>query len=324
MRVAVVGAAGMIGRKLIAQLLGAGALAGHEIEAVHAFDVVTPTAQRGAVSVTATAIDITTMAGANAVLATDPDVIYHLAAVVSGEAEADFAKGYRVNVDGTRTLLEACRAATEAGASPPRMVFTSSIAVFGGQLPDVIGDDHHLSPQTSYGTQKVIGEQLVQDYTRRGFVDGVSVRLPTICIRPGAPNKAASGFYSSILREPLQGQPAVIPVAADLRHTFASPRAAVSSLVRAATLNSAAIGSTRSLTLPGLSATISEQLAALERVAGADVAALVRREPDPAIEAIVEGWPRALAAERAIALGFEAESSFDEIIAVFQEDELGH
>ena len=247
-------------------------------------------------------------------------MIFHLAAVLSGEAEADFEKGYRVNVDGTRALLEAIRAV--GGGYRPRVVFSSSIAVFGAPFPGVIGDDFCATPLTSYGTQKAIDELLVSDYSRRGFCDGVGIRLPTICVRPGTPNLAASGFFSNIIREPLNGREAILPVADDVRHWFASPRAAIAFLVHAATLETSALGNRRCLTMPGLSATVAEQIAALRRTAGDDVVGLIRREPDATIASIVAGWPQAFETSRADALGFRAEADFDEIIRVYVEDEL--
>ena len=209
-----------------------------------------------------------------------PDVIVHLAAVVSGEAEADFDKGYRVNLDGTRALLEAIRA---ADGYRPRLVFASSIAVFGAPLPNPIPEDFATLPLTSYGTQKAIDELLLADYTRRGFVDGIGIRLPTICIRPGAPNKAASGFFSNILREPLVGQEAVLPVPETVRHWHASPRSAVGFCLRAATIDTEQIGPRRTLSMPGLSATVGEQIEALRRVGGEEAVRLIRHEPDPEI-----------------------------------------
>ncbi len=260
-------------------------------------------------------------------------MIFHLAAVVSGEAEADFEKGYRVNLDGTRALLEAIRAipareghVRKGHASEgyrPRLVFTSSLAVFGGPLPDVIPDDFVLRPQSSYGVQKAMGELLVADYSRRGFIDGISLRLPTICVRPGLPNRAASGFYSGILREPLNGQPAVLPVPETMRHWFASPRAAIGFLVRAAELDAAALEGVRSLTLPGISATVADQIAALRRLAGDRAVALIERRPDPAIEAIVGTWPKAFDAARARALGFVPDAGIDAILTAYVEDERG-
>src|SRR5690606_11364760 len=244
-------------------------------------------------------------------IADRPDLIFHLAAIVSGEAEADFEKGYRVNLDGTRALLEAIRLAGTVEPYRPRLVFTSSIAVFGEPLPALIGDTQHHTPLTSYGPQRAIGELLLADYTRRGVVDGIGIRLPTIVVRPGLPNKAASGFFSGIIREPLVGQEAVLPVEDSVRHWFASPRAAVGFLRHAATIDTAKLGQRRSLSMPGLAATVADEIAALERVAGAKATRLIRREPDAAIAAMVAGWPQAFEASRARALGFTADKDFD-------------
>jgi nucleoside-diphosphate-sugar epimerase len=249
-----------------------------------------------------------------------PDVIFHLAGVVSGEAETDFDKGYRVNLDGTRALLEAVRAVS---GYKPKVVFTSSIAVFGAPFPASIPDEFHLTPLTSYGTQKAISELLLADYTRRGFLDGVGIRLPTICVRPGKPNKAASGFFSGIIREPLAGQEALLPVAETVRHTHASPRAAIGFLIHAAGLSRDKLGPRVNLSMPGVSCTVGEQIAALRRVAGDKVAARIRSEPDALVERIVSGWAERLDARRAHALGFKAEASFDDIIRAHVEDELG-
>jgi len=257
---------------------------------------------------------------AAALVASRPDVVFHLAAVLSGEAEADFDKGYRVNLDGTRRLLEAIRAV--GGAYRPRVVFASSIAVFGAPFPDPIGDDFQTTPLTSYGTQKAMCELLLADYTRCGFLDGVGLRLPTICVRPGRPNRAASGFFSSIIREPLNGEEAVLPVPDDVRHWFASPRAAVDFLVHAAELDGTALGDRRSLTMPGVSATVAEQIEALRRVGGEEAVRRIRREPDETIMRIVGGWPGRFDARRAAALGFRAEPDFDAIVRVHVEDEL--
>ncbi len=248
-------------------------------------------------------------------------MILHHAAIDSGEAESDFEKGYRVNLDGTRQLLEAVRKI--GGAYKPRFVFASSIAVFGAPFPEIIPDEFHLTPLTSYGTQKAIGELLLADYTRRGFLDGVGLRFPTICVRPGAPNKAASGFFSNIIREPLAGKEVVLPVPETVRHTHASPRAAVNFLMHAASMDTSAIGPRRSLSMPGVCVTVGEQIAALERVAGAKAVKLIRREPDPVITRIVSGWPERFDPIRATKLGFVAESSFDEIVRAHVEDELG-
>jgi nucleoside-diphosphate-sugar epimerase len=252
-------------------------------------------------------------------VANRPDIIFHLAAIVSGEAEQDFDKGYRINMDGTRSLLEAVR---HAGHNP-RLVFASSIAVFGAPFPDAIGDEFFSTPLTSYGTQKAICELLLSDYTRKGFLDGLSLRLPTVCVRPGRPNKAASGFFSNIIREPLAGQEAVLPVSEGVMHWHASPRAAVAFMRHAATLDTAKVGPRRALTMPGLAVTVAEQIAALRKVAGDKVAARIRRQPDPFIETIVAGWPRRFDARRALGLGFKPDATFEEIVRIHIEDELG-
>ena len=205
----------------------------------------------------------------------------------------------------------------------PRLVFTSSIAVFGAPFPDAIPDEFHHTPLTSYGTQKAIVELLLSDYTRRGFIDGIGIRLPTINVRPGKPNKAASGFFSSIIREPLAGEEAVLPVEDSVMHWHASPRSAVGFLIHAAGLPGERLGTRINLTMPGVACTVAEQIAALRRIAGDKVAARIRRMPDPLVTRIVAGWPRRFDPRRALALGFTAESSFDEIIRVHIEDELG-
>jgi D-erythronate 2-dehydrogenase len=323
MKVLVIGAAGMVGRKLVAALLKAGQIGGRAISALTLADVIEPPAIAAQVPVTLVATDLSATGAAEALIADRPDVIFHLAAIVSGEAEADFEKGYRINLDGTRLLFEAIRQAGQTAPYRPRLVFTSSIAVFGEPLPAVIGDTHEHTPLTSYGTQKAICELLLADYSRRGFFDGVGIRLPTIAVRPGKPNKAASGFFSGIIREPLAGLEAVLPVADTVRHWFASPRSAVGFLLHAANMDTSALGNQRNLTMPGLAVTVGEQIAALERVAGAKAAALIRRQPDATIAGIVAGWPQAFEAKRASGLGFSSETSFDEIIRIHIEDEMG-
>ena len=315
MHVAVTGAAGMIGRKLVARLGDDGRLGDAELERLTLVDVEAPDPPPSGESF---AGDLADPATAQRLVDGRPDVIVHLAAVVSGEAEVDFDKGYRVNLDGTRALLEAVRAAGYA----PRLVLASSIAVFGAPLPTPIPEDFATLPLTSYGTQKAIDELLLADYSRRGFVDGVGIRLPTICIRPGAPNKAASGFFSNILREPLVGKEAVLPVPETVRHWHASPRSAVGFCLRAATVDTELIGPRRTLSMPGLSATVGEQIEALRRVGGEAAVRLIRHEPDPQIMEMVGNWAAALDASRAERLGFVAETSFDEIIRVHLEDEL--
>ena len=322
MRVLITGAAGMIGRKLVERIVRDGGLGGRPIAELHLHDIVPPPAPDipGA-TVSAMTGDLADENAADWLIASRPEMIFHLAGVVSGEAEADFEKGYRVNLDGTRALFEAIRQAGEGYC--PRVVFTSSIAVFGAPFPEVIPDEFHPTPLTSYGTQKLIGEALLSDYTRRGFLDGVGIRLPTICVRPGKPNKAASSFFSGIIREPLAGQEAVLPVPRGVLHTHASPRSAVGFLVHAAGLDGDAIGPRRNLTMPGVAVTVGEQIEALERVAGNNVVRLIREEPDETVWAIVKNWPTRFAAARARALGFVAEDSFDAIIKAHIEDEPG-
>ena len=323
MHVLVIGAAGMIGRKLVARIVADGGIGGRKVDRLSLVDVIAPEMPAGFEG-RAWAADLSTPGEAACMIGTRPDIVFHLAAIVSGEAEADFDKGYRINLDGTRLLFEAIRQeGLREAPYKPRVVFTSSIVVFGAPFPDAIPDDFNLTPLTSYGTQKAIGELLLADYSRRGFLDGIGIRLPTICIRPGKPNKAASGFFSSILREPLSGLPAVLPVPDTVMHWHASPRAAVGFLLHAATLDTAPMGARRSLTMPGIAATVAEQIEALRRVAGEKAVALIRREPDETVWRIISGWPRRFDARRAAELGFVAETSFDEIIRVHIEDELG-
>lgn len=322
MHILIIGGAGMVGRKLLDRLARDGALNGRAITQVTVHDVVAGEAPAGAPFRTSVVVSDLSLPGEAAKLvATRPGVIFHLAAIVSGEAEANFEKGYRINFDGTRALFEAIRRAGDGYC--PRLVFTSSIAVYGAPFPEAIGDEFFHTPLTSYGTQKAIGELLLSDYTRRGCFDGIGIRLPTICVRPGKPNKAASGFFSNIIREPLAGQEAVLPVAEDVRHWHASPRSAVNFLVQAAGLEGEQLGPRRNLSMPGLSVTVGEQIEALRRVAGDNVVRRIRRVPDPAIMRIVAGWPRNFDPRRALSLGFTAESSFEEIIRVHIADELG-
>jgi nucleoside-diphosphate-sugar epimerase len=322
MEILIIGAAGMIGRKLVRALSDRGQIGGRPITGMVLADIVAPERPDFRGTVETLAADLSEPGVAASLIRSRPDVVFHLAAIVSGEAEADFDKGYRVNLDGTRALFAAIHAAGAERPYHPRVVFTSSIVVFGEPLPEVISDTHCLTPLTSYGTQKAIGELLLADYSRKGFFDGVGIRLPTISIRPGKPNKAASGFFSSILREPLIGEEAILPVSESVRHWFASPRAAVKFILHAAELDTAPLGQQRTITMPGLSATVGEQIEALRRVAGDAATKLIRREPNETIASIIAGWPQGFDARRADALGFEAEKSFDEIIRAHIEDEL--
>lgn len=321
MKILVMGAAGMIGRKLIERLLSDGQLRGEAISSIHGFDVVEGNFDnREGIKVSVSAGDISNASVVDALVAEQPDVIFHLAAIVSGEAESDFDKGYRVNMQGTQNLFNAI---VDRPHYCPRVVYASSIAVFGAPFPEAIEDEFHLTPLTSYGTQKAIGELLLADYTRKGHMDGVGLRLPTIVVRPGKPNLAASGFFSNIIREPLSGQPAVLPVSEQVMHWMASPRSAVGFFIHAAQLDGDVIGPRRNMTMPGLAITVGGMIAALEKVAGADTAALVERKEDATISGIVANWPRNFAAERAEALGFSAEKTFEEIIQAHVDDELG-
>jgi D-erythronate 2-dehydrogenase len=322
MHVLITGAAGMIGRKLTERLVRDGGLNGEPIGKLTLTDIVQPERPAGFTGqAEANAADLAAPGVAEKLVAGRADAIFHLAGVVSGEAELDFDKGYRVNLDGTRALLEAVRHVGDG--YHPKFIFTSSIAVYGAPFPHSIPDDFHLTPLTSYGTQKAMSELLLADYNRRSFLQGVGIRLPTICVRPGKPNKAASGFFSGIIREPLAGEEAVLPVEESGTHTHATPRAAVGFLLHAASLTREQLGPRINLAMPGVSCTVGEQIAALRRVAGDKVAARIRREPDPLIMRIVSGWAQRIDARRARELGFTAETSFDDIVRTHIADELG-
>ena len=320
MHILITGAAGMVGRKIAERLLVQGRIGRRDVTKLTLHDIVAPdTRPTERTTILPIAGDISDRTVADRLLAEKPDIVMHLAAIVSGEAEADFDKGYAVNFDGTRHLFEAVRAQNYK----PRMIYASSIAVFGTPFPEPIPDEFHLTPLTSYGTQKAVGELLLNDYTRRGIFDGIGLRLPTICVRPGKPNKAASGFFSNIIREPLKGEEAVLPVSEEVRHWHASPRAAVGFFLHAAEMDLQRIGPRRCLTMPGVAATVGEQIAALRKVAGDKAATLIRRETDPVIERIVAGWPTAFEARRARELGFSADDSFEAIVRAHVEDEHG-
>ncbi len=321
MHILITGAAGMIGRKLTERLVIDRALAGQPVEKLTLIDIVAPVRPAGfSDHVKTRAADLADLGVAEKAISERPEVIYHLAGVVSGEAETDFEKGYRVNLDGSRALLEAIR---KTEGYTPKVIFTSSLAVFGAPFPEAIPDDFHLTPLTSYGTQKAMVELLLADYTRRGFLEGVGIRLPSIVVRPGKPNKAASGFFSGIIREPLAGQEALLPVAESVLHWHASPRSAVGFLIYAAGLTREQLGDRINLTMPGVCCTVGEQIEALRRVAGDRVAARIRKAPDALVERIVAGWPRRFDPKRALSLGFRVEKTFDEIIRAHIEDELG-
>ncbi len=324
MKILIIGGAGMVGRKLAERLARDGKLGQSDITGLTLYDVVPPAKPAGAkFPVDLLTGDLPSPGETDKLVAAMPDVIFHLAAIVSGEAEQEFDKGYRINLHGVMNLLESIRQAYDGAPKKPRLVFTSSIAVFGAPFPDKIPDDFFHTPLTSYGTQKSIGELLLADYSRKGMLDGVGIRLPTICVRPGKPNKAASGFFSNIMREPLAGHEAVLPVSDDVMHWHASPRAAVGFLLHAATIDTQRLGARRNLSMPGIAITVGGQIEALRKVAGEKVVARIRREPDPFVEGIVAGWPRNFETKRAIELGFKADASFEDIIKVHIQDELG-
>ncbi len=316
MHILITGAAGMLGQKLTQRLVESGTLRGETIEQIDLVDVVAPRVDSHLCR--AIVADLAEPGLTTALVSPLPDVIFHLAGVVSGEAEAHFDKGMAVNLDGTRSLFDAIRLAHGL----PRVVFTSSIAVFGAPFPDPIPDEFHLTPLTSYGTQKMMCEALLADFSRRGFFDGVGIRLPTITVRPGLPNAAASGFFSGIIREPLAGKPAELPVPRSVRHSHASPRSAVGYLIHAAELDTARLGSRRNLTMPGVSVTVGEQIEALARIGGQRAVDLITETVDPTVADIVAGWPQRFETKRADELGFVCESSYDEIIQAYIDDDV--
>ncbi len=316
MHILITGASGMLGQKLTHRLVQSGSLRGAKISHIDLVDVAA--SQIESPICRTHVVDLTESGLAAALVSPVPDVIFHLAGVVSGEAEADFDKGMRVNLDGTRSLFDALRLAHGV----PRVVFTSSIAVFGAPFPDPIPDDFHLTPLTSYGTQKMVSEALLADYSRRGFFDGVGIRLPTISVRPGLPNAAASGFFSGIIREPLAGKPAVLPVERSVRHSHASPRSAIGYLIHAAELDTSVLGARRNITMPGVSVTVSEQIEALGRVAGPGAVGLITQSIDPIVADIVAGWPERFDTKRAHELGFVGDLSYDDIIRAYIEDDV--
>lgn len=320
-RVLIIGGGGMVGQKLAARLLHNG-LPGHGALEITLFDMGFP--PQGVPGCTQTTGSVSETGAAATLISERPDIIFHLAAIVSGEAETNFEKGWQVNMMSMWHLLEALRMehTLSGGSYRPRVVFTSSIAVFGGPFPEKIGDEFLSAPQTSYGAQKAICELMLSDFSRKGFVDGLSLRLPTICVRPGKPNLAASSFFSGIIREPLNGQQAILPVPDTVRHWHASPRAAAGFLCHAATLDTGLLENRRALNLPGLSCTVAEQIEALRRTAGQKAVDLIVAKPDPAVQAIVNGWPRNFDPQRAIDLGFEAENTFDEIVETYIREDL--
>lgn len=322
MKVLVTGGAGFLGRRLAAKLLERGTLKGADnsertIDQIVLVDVVqgSPSADPRVRQVIG---DISDPDFLTTAIDTDTASIFHLAAIVSGQAEADFELGMRINVDASRRLLDVCRGLGHC----PKVIFASSVAVYGGDLPAVVLDTTALTPQSSYGMQKAVVELFINDYARRGFIDGRVLRLPTICVRPGPPNAAASSFASGIIREPLNGEPAVCPVNAHTRLWLLSPQTVIESLLFGHDISADALGTNRIINLPGLSITVADMVAALERVAGSEVAKRIRWESDPRIERIVSTWPGELDASRANTLGFPRDTDFDDIIRQHMRDEL--
>jgi nucleoside-diphosphate-sugar epimerase len=319
MHITILGGAGFLGRKVAARLAADGALGGTPVSSLTLFDIVAPEAIEAPFPVRSCGGDVAVLP--MAAIPPNTDVIFHLAAVVSAAAEADYELGRRVNMGGTDAVIDSCRALVQAGAKPPRVVFTSSVASFGGGQDAVLGDDARQIPTNSYGAQKAAAELFLADATRRGFMDAVAIRLPTVVIRPGRPNKAASSFVSSILREPLLGLDAELPVPDAFKVWICSPRRAVDWLLHAASMDTDAMGMDRGINPPGLSVPVGEMLAALDRVQPG-ASAHVHRLPDPVIAGIVGGWPAAFAPVRARALGFSAHELLDELVQGFIEDDL--
>lgn len=322
MKVLITGGAGFLGKRLARRLLELGSLTGadggkRQIEQLVLLDVVAAEGFHDP-RVRVVTGDIADTALLDSVIDADTVSVFHLAAIVSGQAEADFDLGMRINLDASRQLLDVCR----SRGHTPRVVFTSSVAVYGGALPDTVLDTTALNPRSSYGVQKAIGELLVGDYSRRGFIDGRVLRLPTISVRPGRPNKAASSFASGIIREPLQDQEAICPVSKETRLWLLSPRQAIESLIAGHELEAKVLETGRTINLPGISVTVAEMVAALEKLSSRETVQLIRWQPDPVVERIVGSWPGRWDATRATAMGFSCDKDFEAIVRAYIEDDL--
>jgi len=321
MKLLIMGGAGMIGETLLNLILSNPKLRNKQITEITLFDIIdSPYPSDSKIPIIVKSGDISNQQTSVDLVSSKPDIIFHLAAIVSGQAEQEFDLGWNINAKGSWGLFEAIRNIGDNYC--PRVVFTSSIAVFGAPFPEKITDDFFTTPLTSYGAQKAISELLLSDYSRKGMIDGVSIRLPTICVRPGKPNLAASGFFSGIIREPLNGKEAILPVSTEVRHWHATPRSAAGFLIHAAEIDTSLLNHRITLNMPGLSVTVQEQIDALQRVAGNSVVKLIKHKPDPVIQKIVSGWARDFETKRSIQLGFKAENNFDEIIKVYIEDDL--
>jgi nucleoside-diphosphate-sugar epimerase len=309
MQIIITGGGGFLGQRLARALIESEL----KFDELALADVVAPTAPGDDKRVRCVQIDLTDPGAAKSLVSSRTGIIFHLAAIVSSHAEKDFDLGWRVNLDATRHLLEACRQ-TKHGI---RFVFASSLAVYGGTLPTLVDDLTAVMPRSSYGAQKAMGELLVNDYARKQFVDGRVMRLPTVCVRPGRPNLAASSFVSGIIREPINGETAICPVSAQLALWLTSPATVINNLIHAATLDGAAFEGWRTVNLPGIEVTVRQMLEALERLTDAATRARVRFQPDAAINAIVSSWPSALDNARALRLGFTVDGDFDEFVRQF-------
>lgn len=319
MNILILGGGGVVGQKLAKALAARGHLRGTEISRLALADVVAPAAiGKTPFPVDLIRCDIADPASVAAAVTAETDVIYLLAAIVSAHAEEDLDAGLSINMMGTLNVLQRCR---ELGTVPV-VVFTSSLAVYGGEVPDPITDHTFLNPQTSYGAQKAIGELLINDFSRKGLIDGRGFRLPTISVRPGKPNRAASSFMSSIIREPLNGQEAVCPVDKDFAHYYLSPRKCIENLIRGAEIEAADLGQNRCMMMPGRTWTIRQLIDAMTAVAGPDPARLIRWEPQPEIQRIVTGWRYDIQPEKSVRLGLTADDSFKDNVRYYLEDDL--
>lgn len=318
MRITILGGGGFLGKKLAARLARDGSLGGRAITGLTLFDLAAPQAPEAPFPVRCLGGDVSDPAAVAAAIPAGTEVVFHLAAVVSAAAEADFDLGMKVNLHGTLAVLAACRAL----GTEPRVIFTSSVASFGGGQDAVVPDDGRQVPTNSYGAQKAIGELLLQDATRKGFLDAVSLRLPTVMVRPGRPNKAASSFVSAILREPLLGLSTDCPVPPEFAVWICSPRSAVEWFLHAARMDTSAMGIDRGVNPPGRSATVAKMLAALESVAGKAARDKVGFVFDREVFDIVVGWPAAFTADRARRLGFAEQESLEDLVQAFIEDDL--
>ncbi|GAB4021794.1 SDR family oxidoreductase [Spirosoma migulaei] len=309
MQLIITGGAGFLGQRLAKALLNSSVV----FDALLLVDIVLPLNPGNDTRVTCQQLDLSEEGVAKNLITNQTGLIFHLAAVVSSQAEKEFDLGWRVNLDSTRYLLEACRC-QHPGI---RFVFASSLAVYGGQLPAIVDDLTVVTPRSSYGAQKAMGEFLVNDYSRKNFVDGRVLRLPTICVRPGRPNQAASSFVSSIIREPIHGEEAICPVSPELALWLSSPDTIIDNIIKAATLPGTVFGDWRTVNLPGIGVTVQQMLDSLERITDQETRARVQFKPDPAINAIVSSWPGVIDNSRALQLGFKVDSHFDQFITLF-------